>query len=133
MQIIHYRNPHRVTWCRTTDIYWGCPFDLLKNEQEFLKVQPFCGIKQVDSSTNTEKLRSTWVVIFHLESRCQNSFGLLVSKFLARVSNSFKQTLKVLFYLLLLFKGVGWFLSIRNFTVLLNSISLDKTFYKKAS
>ena len=21
----HYRNPHRVTRCRTTDIYWGCP------------------------------------------------------------------------------------------------------------
>ena len=29
MQIAHYRNPHRVTMCQTTDIYWGSPFSLL--------------------------------------------------------------------------------------------------------
>ena len=26
MQIAHYRNPQRVIWCQTTDIYWGYSF-----------------------------------------------------------------------------------------------------------
>ena len=43
-QIEHYRNPHTVTRCQPTDIYWGSPlrkyilFKFLKNKQIFNSV-----------------------------------------------------------------------------------------------
>ena len=63
MQIAHYRNPHRVTRCRTTDIYWGSP------SISVLPIRPYL----TNDSLLNYVFCTSWTPDMEILSRC---FGL---------------------------------------------------------